>query len=120
MTDIEAFIAESILTLGISPHVKGYHYIIKCILWYLEKRQPDLELTAKMYPALAEYYHSSAGSVERAIRHAIRTGWERRDRKFADVVFMNSLQSKTDVPTTSLFITGVALWVKREKPEFFT
>lgn len=108
----EQIIISALLKLGISPNIKGYHYIFKAITISLDTQNPTINFSRQLYPALADYFHASSGSVERAIRNAIRSGYAHCDETFADSIFHNTLQSKYDIPTNTLFITVLAQWIK--------
>lgn len=61
---------------------------------------------------IAKEYNTTEASIERAVRHAIKTGWHRHNDDLAELIFMNTLQSTNDVPTNSVFIYTVSEWIR--------
>jgi two-component system response regulator (stage 0 sporulation protein A) len=66
---------------------------------------------------MAEKYHTSECSIERAVRHAIKSGWYKHNEELAGMIFINSLQSTNDIPTNSVFISAVSEWLRINYPE---
>lgn len=110
--NVVAIIVQILLNLGISPNTKGYYYLRKGILICVTSSTRITALNKIIYPHIAEHYSTSESSVERAVRHSIKSGWYRHDQKLAEKIFMNTLQSINDVPTNSVFITTIAEWIK--------
>lgn len=65
-----------------------------------------------LYTKLAEEYKTTEASIERAVRHAIKSGWYRHNEELAERIFMNTLQSTNDVPSNSVFIYTVSEWIR--------
>lgn len=62
---------------GIFPNLKGYRYL-KCALLYGYKDAEMLEgVTKVLYPKIARDNKTTSDRVERAIRHAIESAWEK-------------------------------------------
>lgn len=80
-------IGATLLLLGMSPRVKGFHYLTEAVHAVL--RHPHLlsRLTLELYPQIAEGHATQAGNVERAIRHAIERCWTRTSQEKLDRVF---------------------------------
>jgi len=110
--NVEAVIVKTLLNLGISPNTKGYHYLRDGILICVTSEEHKPTFSKEIYSQLAKSYNTSECSVERAVRHAIKSGWYRHNEELAGVIFMNTLQSANDVPTNSVFITTVAEWIR--------
>ncbi len=98
--------------LGISPNIKGYHYICEAVQIFLDSQETTVSFSKEIYPKIATHYSVTSLSIERAIRNAIHVGYNRCDMAFAESIFQNTLQSKSDVPTNTLFITSIAQWIK--------
>ncbi len=76
---IEGFLLES----GISVSLKGNAYLKSAIVFCLTHEEASLGLTKVVYPQVAKEYNTDAANVERAIRHAIQSAWEKgRIQKF--------------------------------------
>lgn len=75
----EGRLAAILQGLGILPNVKGYTYLKESILLAADDRELLDGITKRLYPAVARRCKTTAPRVERAMRHAIGTAWERGD-----------------------------------------
>ena len=106
----DLIIVKTLLHLGISPNVKGYQYLRYII--GLRSQKSDCPInTSSLYAKAAKYFGTNPSAVERAVRHAIKTGWHRRDIAIANKIFFCIMQSKRDIPSNSLFISILAEYV---------
>ncbi|MDP4091697.1 MAG: sporulation initiation factor Spo0A C-terminal domain-containing protein, partial [Bacillota bacterium] len=55
----------------------------------------------KVYPSIAEKYHTTASRVERAIRHAIEVVWSRGHAEALEDIFGHALITLKERPTNS-------------------
>lgn len=101
---IEVVVTDVIHTLGIPAHIKGYNYLREAIMLSLADPEMLESVTKLLYPAIAEMYDTSPSRVERAIRHAIETSWDRGDIDVLVKMFGNTVSSGRDKPTNSEFI----------------
>lgn len=62
------------LDLGHDFHCRGTELIMQAAVMYT----PGMRLTKELYPALAKVNNSTAGAVERAMRHSIDKAWTSR------------------------------------------
>ena len=108
---LETIVVNTIMDLGISPSTKGYHYLKDGIMLCLAT-DDKMPTNKQIYTQLAEMYSSSESAVERAIRHAVKSGWPRHSDNLAYMIFKHTLQSKFDVPTNSVFFTTVSEWIR--------
>ena len=98
-------VAEILKNLGIAPDKNGFHYLRKAIY------ECDLEsslltsITKEIYPMLAESFCKKESCIERSIRSAIETGWDRGDYEYSNELFKNCVDyyNKTK-PTNGEFI----------------
>ena len=108
MKEYREVITSIIKALGISANLKGYYYLRYAI-----------ELMTKViYPKVAERFDTTPLSAERAIRHAIETGWNRANVDFSDKLFGYTVEPNKAKPTNSEFIATVADYIllsEREK-----
>jgi two-component system response regulator (stage 0 sporulation protein A) len=98
-------VAEILKKLGIAPDKNGFHYLRKAIYeCYLE---PNLltSITKEIYPMLAESFSKKESCIERSIRSAIETGWDRGNYEYSNELFKNCVDYyyKTK-PTNGEFI----------------
>ncbi|MBR1823351.1 MAG: sporulation initiation factor Spo0A C-terminal domain-containing protein [Ruminococcus sp.] len=110
--NIETKIARSLLSLGISPGIKGFRYLIKAISLCVSNDMPRGSFSKDIYPKIAKSYRTSSSSVERAVRHAISTGWARHDQKICTSIFGNSISGETESPSNVVFISAVSEWLR--------
>lgn len=101
---IEVVVTDVIHMLGIPAHIKGYNYLREAIMLSLADPEMLESVTKLLYPAIAEIYDTSPSRVERAIRHAIETSWDRGDVDILIKMFGNTVSSGRDKPTNSEFI----------------
>ncbi len=74
--DIRARLAGLLQTLDISGKLNGYGYLLEAVPYFGD--HPGLSITKELYPAVAACCGSKASQVERSIRSAIQTAWERQ------------------------------------------
>ena len=65
-------------------------------------------ITKDVYPEIARKYNTTPTRVERAIRHAIETSWNRGDINLMEEIFGNSLNVNRDKPTNAEYLTTIA------------
>jgi two-component system response regulator (stage 0 sporulation protein A) len=61
-------------------------------------------ITKTLYPEIAIKYQTTPNRVERAIRHAIETAWERSDLETINKMFRYTIRNDKGKPTNSEFI----------------
>lgn len=104
---LEMIVTDVIHQIGIPAHIKGYHYLRKAIM--LSIKEPDMleSITKLLYPTIAEAFNTSPSRVERAIRHAIETAWDRGDVDVLNNMFGYTISVGKGKPTNSEFIALV-------------
>jgi two-component system response regulator (stage 0 sporulation protein A) len=96
------------LSIGISPKLKGYRYLCEGIKMVIEAPNVMNGVTKKLYPEIGKKYNASAIKVERAIRNAIQTAWNRGRVEAIRSVFGANVYICDERPTNSEFIALVA------------
>lgn len=96
------------IRFGIPPHIKGYQYLREAIKLSIVHPEMVSSVTKTLYPTVSQTYDTTPTRVERAIRHAIDVGWERRMPDALNSLFGVKLFSKTERPTNSELIALVA------------
>ncbi len=97
-------VAEILKKLGIAPDKNGFHYLRKAIYeCYLE---PSLltSITKEIYPMLAKSFSKKESCIERSIRSAIETGWDRGNYEYSNELFSNCVDYYKTKPTNGEFI----------------
>ena len=79
--DPEYLVTELLHNAGIPPHIKGYRYIRTSLLECLRDRSLIDSITKNLYTRVAEKYKTTPSSIERAIRHALKSTWERGNKR---------------------------------------
>ena len=101
---IERVITDIIHQIGIPAHIKGYHYLREAILLAINDQDMLESVTKMLYPAVAKSFDTSPSRVERAIRHAIETAWDRGDVEVLNNMFGYTINGGKGKPTNSEFI----------------
>lgn len=102
--DMEVIVTDIIHQIGIPAHIKGYHYLREAILLSLNDSEMLESVTKLLYPTVAKKYSTTASRVERAIRHAIETAWDRGDLDTIQTLFGYTVSVGKGKPTNSEFI----------------
>ncbi|MCC8192301.1 MAG: sporulation initiation factor Spo0A C-terminal domain-containing protein [Ruminococcus sp.] len=79
VSDLKNITTNLILQLGISEKLKGYHYLREAILLSINDSQMLESVTKVLYPTVAKKFNTTSSRVERAIRYAIETAWDKGD-----------------------------------------
>lgn len=113
--DLELEVSRIIQSLNIPPHFKGYSYLRDAII--MASQEPGLinEVTKKLYPLIAEQYHTTMNRVERAMRFAIETAWNKGDVQTLHNLFGYCVDDKKGKPTNASFIAKISDKMRLEK-----
>jgi two-component system, response regulator, stage 0 sporulation protein A len=106
--DLEVEVTNMMHEIGIPPHMSGYQYIREAIMMTVNNSKVFSSITRVLYPAVAEKYSSSSQKVERAIRNAIESAWERGHPDSIDTLFGYTVNNSKGKPTNSEFIAMIA------------
>jgi len=74
----------------------------------VQEWEPGMGITKELYPIIARKCGSTPSRVERAMRHAITTAWERGDPLTIDGCFGYSVSPEKGAPTVSEFVARMA------------
>ena len=97
--DMEKYITEIMLDVGVPAHLKGYHYLRDAILLSGRDMEAVTSVTKLLYPEIARRFKTTDQKVERAIRNAIEVSWN---------MFGYSALSGRTRPTNSEYIARIA------------
>ena len=111
MKNYKEVITLIIKELGIPANVKGYYYIRYAIELMIKDISLAGKITKVLYPKIAEEFNTTPVRVERAIRHAIETGWNRANLDIVNRLFGFTVSSDKGKPTNSEFISTVADYI---------
>ncbi len=111
MNNYKEIITNTIKELGIPAHIKGYHYVRRAIELMVEDISLMDLITKALYPKVAKEFDTTPSRTERAIRHAIDTGWNRGNIDFTSKLFGYTINANKGKPTNSEFIATVADYI---------
>lgn len=106
--ELEKYITEIMLDIGVPAHLKGYHYLRDAILLSGRDAEVVSSVTKLLYPAIAKRFKTTDQKVERAIRNAIEVSWTRGNAETFEQLFGYSAQQGRNRPTNSEYIARVA------------
>lgn len=114
-SDIEYVVTAILIELGIPAKLEGSQFVKTAILIY-DKHSIGL-VKARIYKGVAEAFGGavSVETIEKAIRSAIKAGWEAREGKMWEYYFPDIDLRKKKPPSNHEFIAEMArvleLWV---------
>ncbi|MGI5899973.1 MAG: sporulation initiation factor Spo0A C-terminal domain-containing protein [Christensenellales bacterium] len=94
--------------IGIPRHLAGYRYLHDSIAMAVADKDIVASLTTTAYPYIAEKYSSSRSRVERSIRFAIESAWNRGRVDKIEEMFGYTVRSDVGRPTNREFIAMAA------------
>ncbi len=101
---LEKEVTNILRNLGVKPNLQGFNYIRTSILEVFFKNNLRGNITKVVYPSIAKQYNTTASSVERSIRNAIRSCIDKGNYNNIIKIFGNLLNDKKIYPTNSEFI----------------
>lgn len=109
---VERKISDLLTRLGIRSNLKGYQYLRTAIMLSMKDKEELEGITKRLYPSVARKHMTSADKVEHAIRHAIKTAWEKGNAKDQKAVFGYCF-AEGKRPTNSEFIMQTLVYVEK-------
>ena len=106
--ELERYITNIMLDIGVPAHLKGYHYLRDAILLSGKDMEVVSSVTKLLYPTIARRFKTTDQKVERAIRNAIEVSWSRGNPDTFEEIFGYSAQSGKSRPTNSEYIARIA------------
>ena len=106
--DMETQVTKVIHQIGVPAHIKGYHYLREAIILAVNDIDIINAITKVLYPTVARKFQTTSSRVERAIRHAIETAWNRGDLDTLNKFFGYTVSNTKGKPTNSEFIAMIA------------
>lgn len=91
--------------LGVAASVKGSKYLHEALR--LLQKNPNQQITKELYPAIAAKFHVSAQRVERCMRAAIHTAWEKRDESIWRMYFATDASGRVPRPSNAKFLAAI-------------
>lgn len=106
--ELERYITNIMLDVGVPAHLKGYHYLRDAILLSGRDMEVVSSVTKLLYPTIARRFKTTDQKVERAIRNAIEVSWARGNVDTFEKMFGYSAISGRTRPTNSEYIARIA------------
>ena len=106
--ELEIAVTKLMREIGIPAHIKGYQFIREAILLSIKDYDIINSITKQLYPTIANQYSTTPSRVERAIRHAIESTWNKGFVKSDDKLFGYTLSTDRGKPTNAEFIAIAA------------
>lgn len=106
--ELEKYISEVMLDMGVPAHLKGYHYLREAILLSGKNMELVSSVTKLLYPTIAKRFKTTEQKVERAIRNAIEVSWTRGNTDTFERIFGYSMLQGRNRPTNSEYIGSIA------------
>ena len=102
----DEYICKILDNMYLSKALTGYKCIVTAVQLALKDPTMLDDVTKRLYPNVAKEHKSTSQRVERAMRHAIQTIWQKEDvpRKFAKTMNFPFVDKK---PTNSHFIASI-------------
>ncbi len=108
-------ISNALLTLGIASKLNGYLYLREAVQIVADK--PGLSITKELYPEVGKRCGTSANNVERSIRSAIVSAWNRRDEEVWQMYYGNGTNSPMKRPSNAEFVSRLAEKLRESRLE---
>lgn len=106
--ELERYITDIMLDIGVPAHLKGYFYLRDAILLSGKDMTVVGSVTKLLYPAIAKRFHTTDQKVERAIRSVIEVSWARGNTNTFQEMFGYSPLTGRTRPTNSEYIARIA------------
>lgn len=106
--ELERYITNIMLDIGVPAHLKGYHYLRDAILLSGRDMEVVSSVTKLLYPTIAKRFKTTDQKVERAIRNAIEVSWTRGNVETFEKMFGYSVKTGRTRPTNSEYIARIA------------
>lgn len=106
--ELESYITDLILDIGVPAHLRGYYYLRNAIMMTGRDMEVVTSVTKLMYPVIAKKFKTTDQKVERAIRNAIEVSWERGNQGTFERLFGYSVKNGKSRPTNSEYIARIA------------
>ena len=103
------FVVEGMLRdLGIPDHLRGFACLQTAIILVMRSPQMIYNAMTVLYPLVGTEHGMEVASVERAMRTAIETGWDRCGEQMQYKYFLLQVDPKRGKPSNTHFIARLA------------
>lgn len=105
--NMESVIGELLTEIGVTSGIVGYRYLV----FFIKETVKDpgfINAICKAYSSVADKFGTTGSRVERGVRHAIESAWERGDVDVLHKYFGNTVSADKGKPTNKEFISRMA------------
>jgi two-component system response regulator (stage 0 sporulation protein A) len=113
--DLETDVYAILNRLQVPAHFKGFKYLKDAILMTIKEPNLVNEMTKKLYPLIAELYDINIQRVERSMRFAIESAWNKGDVEILHELFGYCVDDRKGKPTNASFIAKISDKIRLEK-----
>lgn len=106
--DLRMSISNMMQEIGVSANIRGYQYLREAVTMVTEDFSLLKSITLSIYPRIAKQYNTTPSRVERSMRHAIETAWDKGRLEVTSKLFGYTIQAQKGKPTNSEFIALLA------------
>lgn len=110
--DIERLVTKILNEIGIMPNLKGYKYLRAAIVMAFEDETLLDGITKYLYPDVAKVNQTTHTRVERAIRHALESAWDKGNGYVYYEILGHHDTNNGKRPTNSEFIASMVNFLK--------
>jgi len=111
---MEETAAQLLHRLGVPAHLNGYAYLREAVLLCTADASFCRAITKRLYPAIAARFGTTSARVERAMRGAIETAWERGDIEVLEAYFGSTVDAAKGKPTNGEFLAMLSERLRME------
>lgn len=104
MSEESKKILDTLKELGVPANLRGHLYLSKAVELCRSNKDYMYNITKMLYPEIAKEYNTTSSRVERAIRHAIETAFDRISADLVYKYFGNTVRAHSGKATNSEFI----------------
>lgn len=105
---LDEAVTDILMEIGVPAHILGYRYVREAITLTARDTSMIHHITTALYPAIAGKFDCTTSKVERGIRYAIETSWERGDMDILQKYFGYTVSPSKGKPTNGEFIVMLA------------
>jgi two-component system response regulator (stage 0 sporulation protein A) len=113
--DLETEVDNILNRLQVPAHFKGFNYLKSAILMTIKEPNLVNEMTKKLYPLIAELNGINIQRVERSMRFAIESAWNKGDVEILHELFGYCVDDRKGKPTNASFIAKISDKIRLEK-----
>jgi len=115
--NITRYVSSMLLTAGVPAHICGFQYLREAILLVVDNPECTHGMTQHLYPPIARHFGTTPSRVERSIRNAIETMWNRSTPDSLEKVFGKQAGLILTKPSNGEFIALAAERVRMRPGE---